>query len=442
MRNPGLFIMGVGLALCTVCAEIEASAIATNDAPLFNFDAINLASENLDLSRLDLYVKIHYDELQFTKQEDGFHAKYEIIVAILDESGKPVDVKDLREEIATQDVSDIKSTRKFKLSQLSFDLPPAKYEMALSLQDLETQGLTNHKQEIALRDYHGPDLTASDVLLLDHLSQDPEGNYTFTPKVSGQKLGDSRLFAYFEVYNVPESDSVYVRSEIFNPKDGKVVDSESKEVWVKSKGRVTKNYLEIASSSLPHGSYAARLKVEHNKKEALSLERAFDWFWEGLPSSFASLDEAIDALSYIAGKDEIEKIKKTPGDQKHVAYLKFWEKRDPTPGTSDNEYRNEYYNRIKVANETFFGYRKPGWKTDMGWVYVKLGPADSIERNAFNQNFAHLQGRTVKSYEIWNYYRFSRNFLFVDENGFGEYRLDNPDELYDIIDRNVFKNHR
>lgn len=434
MKNLTLTIVGAGMAFCSLAAPVVTSELVTNDAPLFNFDTINLASENLDLSHLDLYVKIHHDELQFTKQDDGFHAKYEIIVAILDESGKPVEVKDLREEVVTANLDGIQSARKFKLSQLSFDLPPAKYEMALSLQDLETQGLTNHKQEVTLRDYHSPDLTASDVLLLDDIAKDADGNYTFTPKVSGQKFGDSRLFAYFEVYNIPASDSVRVRSEIFNPKGGKVVESESKEVWVKSAGRVTKNYLEIASSSLPHGSYAARLKVEHNK-EALSLERPFDWFWDGLPSSFASLDEAVDALSYIAPKDEIEKIKKTPADQKHVAYLKFWEKRDPTPGTSDNEYRNEYYSRIKIANETFFGYRKPGWKTDMGWVYVKLGPADSIERNAFNQNFAHLQGRTVKSYEIWNYYRFSRNFLFIDENGFGEYRLDNPDDLYDIIDR-------
>lgn len=410
----------------------HSSELTNNGAPKFDFDAVNTASDNFNLSHLDIYVRVNYDELQFLKLDAGFKASYEIIVTILDKSGRPIDARDAREEILTEEVNDIQSIRKFKLNQFSFDLPPAKYEIVLSLQDLETLKVATRKQEMTLKKYPDNDFLVSDILYLDYVSKDPDGNLKFTPKVSGFKMYDSRLYAYFEVYNVPDSDSVFVRYEVIDPKNGKLVDKEQHEYWLKSGGRVTKSFLEIADSGLPHGRYTTRIKVQH-ANDTVSLERPFEWFWEGLPSSFSNLDEAIDALAYIITKKELADLRAVPADEKHKAYLEFWEKHDPTPGTSENEFRVDYYNRIAYANDNFFSHRQPGWKTDMGWAYVLLGPPDSIERNPFNQRFATAPGRTIKAYEIWTYYRYSRQLVFIDELGFGEYRLDNPDVLYDII---------
>ncbi len=52
----------------------------------------------------------------------------------------------------------------------------------------------------------------------------------------------------------------------------------------------------------------------------------------------------------------------------------FWQRRDPTPGTAVNEFKEEHYRRIAYANSRFAGNR-PGWRTDRGRVYVSLGPA-------------------------------------------------------------------
>ncbi len=423
----------IALIIFSVAAlPISASELKTEDHPKFDFDAVNTASDNFNLSHLDIYVRVNFDELQFLKSDDGFRASYEIIVSILDKSGHPIDVKDAREEILTEEVNDIQSIRKFKLNKFSFDLPPAKYEIVLSLQDLETQKVTNRKQDITLKKYPKSDFLASDILYLDYVSEDADGNLKFNPKVSGSKLPDSRLYAYFEVYNIPDSDSVFVSIEIVNPKNGKSLQQESHEYWLRSGGRVTKSYLEVADSRLPHGRYTTRIQVKHDN-DTVSLERPFEWYWEGLPSSFSNLDEAIDALAYIVSKEELQKLQAVSMAEKHQAYLKFWEKHDPTPGTSENEFRMDYYERIAYANDNFFGHRKPGWKTDMGWAYVLLGPPDSIERNPFNQKFATLPGRTIKALEVWTYYRYSRQLIFIDELGFGEYRLDNPVTLYDMI---------
>ncbi len=80
----------------------HASELTNNGAPKFDFDAVNKASDNFNLSHLDIYVRVNYDELQFLKLDAGFKASYEIIVTILVKSGRPIDARDAREEILTE----------------------------------------------------------------------------------------------------------------------------------------------------------------------------------------------------------------------------------------------------------------------------------------------------------------------------------------------------
>ena len=57
---------------------------------------------------------------------------------------------------------------------------------------------------------------------------------------------------------------------------------------------------------------------------------------------------------------------------------KFWLRRDPTPGTAENEYKEEHYRRLAYANE-HFASSVPGWKTDRGRIYIVYGAPDEIE---------------------------------------------------------------
>jgi len=56
----------------------------------------------------------------------------------------------------------------------------------------------------------------------------------------------------------------------------------------------------------------------------------------------------------------------------------FWQRRDPTPDTEENEFKEEHYRRIAYANE-HFAAGIPGWKTDRGRIYIVFGPADEVE---------------------------------------------------------------
>jgi hypothetical protein len=78
----------------------------------------------------------------------------------------------------------------------------------------------------------------------------------------------------------------------------------------------------------------------------------------------------------------------------------------------------EYYARIKYADKHYSTPYTPGWKTDMGMVYVIFGLPNNIERHPYEMG--------TKPYEIWDYYDINRQFVFVDDSGFGDYRLVTP----------------
>ena len=104
----------------------------------------------------------------------------------------------------------------------------------------------------------------------------------------------------------------------------------------------------------------------------------------------------------------------------------FWDRRDPTPATRENESQKEHYRRLDYANRVLGrDSTRPGWKTDRGKFYIILGEPREIQRyDGLNE---------VVSNEIWFYQgdtsqgmppRF--NLLFFRENDIGEYQLYHP----------------
>ena len=82
---------------------------------------------------------------------------------------------------------------------------------------------------------------------------------------------------------------------------------------------------------------------------------------------------------YIITPEEREAFKQLSNDEERDNFIEaFWQRRDPTPDTEENEYKEEHYRRIAYANE-HFAAGVPGWRTDRGRMYIVFGPADEIE---------------------------------------------------------------
>ena len=142
------------------------------------------------------------------------------------------------------------------------------------------------------------------------------------------------------------------------------------------------------------------------------------------------LDEDV---SYIITNEERAAFKALKTDEEREQFIEqFWLRRDPTPDTVDNEFKEEHYARIAYANERFAS-GIPGWKTDRGRIYIIYGKADEIE--------SHPSGGTIDRpieegggttstfpFEIWRY-RYIEGIgnevllEFVDPSMSGEYRM-------------------
>ncbi len=144
-------------------------------------------------------------------------------------------------------------------------------------------------------------------------------------------------------------------------------------------------------------------------------------------------------VAYIITEGEKAAFKKLKTNEEREQFIEiFWRRRDPDPDTDENEYREEYYERIAYANEHFTS-GIPGWKSDRGRVYIMYGKPDEKETHPMGGHYDRpsYQGggaTTTYPFEIW-FYRYlpgigsGIEIEFVDPTGSGEYRIArSPDE--------------
>ncbi len=138
-------------------------------------------------------------------------------------------------------------------------------------------------------------------------------------------------------------------------------------------------------------------------------------------------------VAYIITDEERAAFKRLQTAEEMEQFIEqFWLRRDPTPDTAENEFKEEHYRRIAYANERFAS-GIPGWKTDRGRIYITFGPPDEIESHPSGGSYVRPWeegGGTTSTYpfEIWRY-RWIEGvgsdilIEFVDPTMTGEYRM-------------------
>lgn len=126
--------------------------------------------------------------------------------------------------------------------------------------------------------------------------------------------------------------------------------------------------------------------------------------------------EFLSTVRYLITKEERKIfLNLLPADRENFRE-EFWKKRDSDPGTEENEFRIEYFNRIEEANLLFKQGSTPGWLQDRGRIYITLGPPTN--REAYPRGTSYYGFPT----EIWYYSFFP--VVFIDKNWTGNYRLE------------------
>ncbi|MBZ5575401.1 MAG: GWxTD domain-containing protein [Acidobacteriia bacterium] len=150
-------------------------------------------------------------------------------------------------------------------------------------------------------------------------------------------------------------------------------------------------------------------------------------------------------VAYIITDEERAAWKRLNTDDEREQFIEqFWLRRDPTPDTVENEFKEEHYRRIAYANERFAS-GIPGWKTDRGRIYITFGPPDERDEHPTGGTYQRPPEEgggetTTFPFEDWRY-RYIDGIgndimvEFVDPTMTGEYHMTMDPSEKDALSR-------
>lgn len=423
-------------AFVSVASEAAAQAVFVPD---FDVETTTRRVETPDgpQARLDVYTAVPNTSLRFLARQNGFAASYAVTVEVytLDAAGQPeglVVSRTFERDVTAPDYTATQDADTEDRAVQTLDVPPGRYVVEVAVEDGSSGRSFTQQLGHVVRAVGDGRVQLSDPLLLS--AYDPEAGLS-TPIVGGAV--STELDAFWIAYDIYSEAPAEVQVTYVVTEQNRVRERPSfqqllglapreqadlgtpvavSEGLSVEAGR-TPAAFRIDAGDLEVGDYALTVRLETFEGLALAeAEKRFSVRWMGLDSQIADLDQAIEQLRYVAKEDEYQSIRRagTPEQQAQM-FLDFWRDRDPTPGTPRNEEMEQFYFRVAHANEHYGRFRNSGWNTDRGEVFIRFGEPDFVENHPFNYG--------TKPYQIWEYSRVGRRFIFVDDNGMGDFRL-------------------
>ena len=394
--------------------------IKTGEADLFNLDVLNFYSSEGTRSRVDVYVEIPLKNMEFKKSKtikNTYVSKFDLNIDVKDKEGNVIYNNVSKEEVSTQETGQEYLSQNSQILTRNLFLPPGEYDLMVSVFEQSTKKRTDKDKKIKVEDYSTPPLSISDVMIVSRLSSS-EGKKVITPDVGRNVAAVDTFYLFYYVYKNNDDEKVDVNCRILDP-DKKEVYSKKETIDV-STGLAFQNmvFMPVPTSELGFGKYTIEISAASNNYNT-TTDSYFENFTIDFPLPLKEIDVLIEQLQYIAKGDEMDFMRDAKNDvEKQKRFLNFWKKKDPSPNTKRNEVMQEYYRRVNSANKFFGNTYTQGWRTDMGMVFIIFGEPNNIERHPYDMD--------SKPYEIWDYYQDNKQFIFVDNTGFGDYRLISP----------------
>ncbi len=379
-------------------------------SPRFTADLV-VALDPEGRPRLAVTVSLPYRELQWIKVRGGFAARAEFIV-VFQPRRRGIDHGDTWvRDIAVERFESTTSSLLTLVERRTFDLAPGPYEFRVQLRDAQGEQVASVRERLDVPDFSKARFGFAD---LEIGVVDSAG--LFVP-AAARKFGRnvSRLAARVALYD--RRAGAWPRSYPFRYR---ILDEGGGEVRAgRREVTVERSTLPVVirpdSTELFLGGYVFEVEVLEGRSR-WRVERSFEVEESGPPRG-RDFEQILEPLAFIAESGEIEHLRSLKEDEQPKGWEEFWARRDPTPDTPRNEALIEFFRRIRHVEKHFQGFG-PGWRSDMGRVYIKHGAPEQVENRPETS-----QGPQV---EVWYYARPYRRFVFVDREGFGRYVLVSP----------------
>lgn len=422
------FLCSLTFVFSQSSAQTDFGYLEEGGVPVFSADYASFREETGEKYRLEVYYKIFCNKLTFVKSDGRFKASYEIELSVSNKVNKQVSGTTAEEEYAVNTYEETQSPDVFLVNMINLSLYSGRYKLKIKLIDRNSGSESVLTKNFTLPSRSEKAPIFSDIEFIRELSDSADtsrfnkrGKKTI-PSVD-RDFGDSdpTLRIYYEIYpDLKESRAYDLAYEISNP--GHTF-SEQETTQLQIGPQLFYRFDSLSLKGIQGGDYFLSVKLLENHKEITKIEEPFKIEWSFLSMLKNDYQKFIDQLRYVATDEEIKRLKEAKEEERVQKWLEFWKSKDPTPDTPENELQDEYYRRLKYANQNFAISNRKGWETDMGMIYIIYGHPDEVEKYPFE--------REEKAYQWWHYYELNRHFLFVDR-GDGEYQLQLP---YDGIIR-------
>jgi GWxTD domain-containing protein len=401
----------VGTAVPRASRALDLPTLRAERAPVFIADA-TVTVDSVGHPSLGIAVSIPYAEMQWIKMSEGYAAGVELMVVIEPRHGAPLgDIWERR--LLVPDFRSTGSQIATIVDRRSFPIPAGKYDLRVRVRDINGDETSAAHEPIEVPDFSRVTIGFSDLELgvVDSAA-------VFIP-VMTRRFGTNAKHVAGRVGLFDRRPGTWPRTYALR---FRILDDEGSEVVQGVRNlTVRRSALPIVlgpdSTDLFIGRYVFEIELVDGKSH-LKVDRSFDVEESGAPRG-RDFDRILEPLAYIADPKDIDALRNLPPAAREQGWKDFWRKRDPNPDTPQNEAMLEFLRRVRYAEEHFQGLG-PGWRTDMGRIYIRLGPPDQTEsRSSASQSSV--------TEIIWYYNRPYRRFVFIDRDGFGHYVLASPE---------------
>jgi len=389
--------------------------LAPSGRPRFEADAATLLGP--DGPEVVLAMQVPYRELFFEPHEQGFRARLDLILVLYDGKRQVAgDLWPITVDVAKK--AETKSSTMVFRKALRLASPPGRLRAEVTVDESRTGRRSKLEWDLEVPDYAREPLALSTLWVIPCADEDSSATgaaMAFPPTdwVLGHRYGEllGPLCIVGMIYQTDGGAPVDLTWKIF---DGRRAEVQRGDMTLPGGGRVQFS-IRPDYTSLWLGRHSVEVAAKSAGREA---KRSFDFQMDHSAVSLtANHDESIEAIRLIAGDATVDSIAALDGLPRKEAWNRFWADRDPSPGTPDNEFRDQFFARLQFANENF-SVLEPGWRSDRGRTYILYGAPDTVEEQPHE-----IDG---PGYIVWSYDRLNRRFVFVDYDGFGRYEYYRP----------------
>tara|TARA_B100000902_G_C27314951_1_gene920697 strand:+ start:2685 stop:3905 length:1221 start_codon:yes stop_codon:yes gene_type:complete len=357
------------------------------------------------------FVEIFNRNLQFIKIEEGFESSFEVTVSLVSKDSNKLFKTTFSDSINVKNFSETVKMSKPRIIVNKFLIPYGEFDINFSLKDLDTKLVGKKQTKVPSKNLSSNrNIKIFEPIFVIH--KDGDWNFGLDKyPLKLNKIASKDGFIEFYQYIYFEEKGEYLINISLVSEDGE---------WKKSFiEKVTSNNIEKLIKAPLKGIETSNLKIKVDiSKDSNVISKSFPIKLKNdilIFSNKSNISKALNQMNYILDSDEKKELRNLKNSEKENFFKKVWAKRDPDLTTKENELMEEYYRRVNFSEENFSKGSSQGWRSDMGMIYILFGKPDDIVKS--------MNPQQSYNFETWYYFQINEEFVFIDEYGFGNFRL-------------------